>query len=196
VNTPGLRKIVLLHGHPDPDRGRFGYALADAYEHGARAAGHEVHRVDVADLDLGFLRTKHAWDTEMPAPEILSLRERVAESDHLAIVFPLWLGTMPAYFKAFWEQLLRTGAPQNGKATAPSILRGKSARIVVTMGMPAPFFRWYFGGYGVKSFERGILKIMGAAPIRTTLLGSVEGRSEAGYQRWMQEMSELGRRCT
>ena len=195
MNTPGLRKIVLLHGHPDPDRGRLGYALADAYERGARAAGHEVYRVDVADLDLGFLRTKRAWDTEMPAPEILSLRERVAESDHLAIVFPLWLGTMPAYFKAFWEQLLRTGAPQNGKATAPSILRGKSARIVVTMGMPAPFFRWYFGGYGVKSFERGILKIMGAAPIRTTLLGSVEGRSEAGYQRWMQEMSELGRRC-
>uniref|UniRef100_E6Q4Q5 NAD(P)H dehydrogenase (Quinone) n=1 Tax=mine drainage metagenome TaxID=410659 RepID=E6Q4Q5_9ZZZZ len=172
-----------------------GYALADAYERAAREAGHEVHRVDVADLDLGFLRTKRAWDTEMPAPEILSLRERVEQSDHLAIFFPLWLGTMPAYFKAFWEQLLRTGAPQNGKATAPSILRGKSARIVVTMGMPAPFFRWYFGGYGVKSLERGILKIMGVAPIHTTLLGSVDGRGEAGYQRWMKEMSELGRRC-
>ena len=154
-----------------------------------------MHRVDVADLELGVLRTKRAWDTEMPAPEILALRERVAESDHLAIVFPLWLGTMPAYFKAFWEQLLRTGVPQTGKATAPSILRGKSARIVVTMGMPAPVFRWYFGGYGVKCFARGILKIMGVAPIRTTVLGSVAGRGEAGYQHWMKAMSELGRRC-
>ncbi len=195
MKTPGLRKIVLLHGHPDPDRARLGYALADAYERGARAAGHALYRVDVADLAVAFVRTKRSWDTEMPAPEILALRERVAECDHLAIFFPLWLGTLPAYFKAFWEQLLRTGAPQNGKAATPSVLRGKSARIVVTMGMPAPFFRWYFGGYGVRSFERGILKIMGVAPIRTSLLGSVEGRDAAGYERWMKEMNELGRRC-
>lgn len=195
MKTPGLRKIVLLHGHPDPDRARLGYALADAYERGARSARHELHRVDVADLEVAFLRTKRSWDTEVPAPEILALREHVAECDHLAIFFPLWLGTLPAYFKAFWEQLLRTGTPQNGKAATPSVLRGKSARIVVTMGMPAPFFRWYFGGYGVRSFERGILKIMGVAPIRTSLLGSVEGRDAAGYERWMKEMNELGRRC-
>ena len=195
MNKPGLRKIVLLHGHPDPDRARLGYALADAYERGARSAGHELHRVDIADLDIGFVRSKRQWDEELPTPEIRALRERVEASDHLAVFFPLWLGTMPAYCKAFWEQLLRTGAPQNGSATAPSILRGKSARIVVTMGMPAFFFRWYFGGHGVRSFERGVLKIMGASPVKTTLLGSVEGRGEAGYRRWIAEMKKLGERC-
>ena len=195
MSTRGLRKIVLLHGHPDPDRARLGYALADAYERGARSAGHDVHRVDIADLDIGFLRTKRQWEEELPAPEILALREKVAASDHLAIVFPLWLGTLPAYSKAFWEQLLRTGSPQNGKTSAPSILRGKSARLIVTMGMPAFFFRWYFGGYGVRSFERSVLKGMGVASLRRTLLGSVERRDAAALQGWAAAMHELGRRC-
>ena len=195
MSTRGLRKIVLLHGHPDPDRARLGYTLADAYERGARSAGHEVHRVDIADLDIGFLRTKRQWEEELPAPEILALREKVAASDHLAIFFPLWLGAMPAYCKAFWEQLLRTGSPQNGKESAPSILRGKSARMVVTMGMPAPFFRWYFGGYGVRSFERSVLKSMGVAPLRRTLFGSVERRDAAALQGWAAAMHEMGRRC-
>ena len=195
MSTAGLRKIVLFHGHPDPDRARLGYALADAYERGAWSAGHDVHRVDIADLDVGFLRTKRTWDEELPAPEILALRERIAASDHLAIVFPLWLGTMPAYCKAFWEQLLRTGSPQKGKASTPSIFRGKSARVVVTMGMPTFFFRWYFGGHGVRSFERSVLKSMGVAPVRTTLFGAVEGRRGAEYERWIAAMSEFGRRC-
>ncbi len=195
MTTPGLRKIVLLHGHPDPDRAHLGYALADGYEQGARLAGHDVHRVDIADLEFGFLRSKREWEGELPSAEILALRERVAASDHLAIFFPLWLGTMPAYCKAFWEQLLRTGAPQNGAASAPSILRGKSARLVVTMGMPTLFFRWYFGGDGVRSFERGVLKGMGVAPVRTTLLGSVDRRDAATVQGWVAAMNEWGRRC-
>ena len=59
------------------------------------------------------------------------------------------------------------------------LLTGKTARIVVTMGMPAFVYRWYFGGHSLKSLERNILRFVGIRPVRESLIGMVEG-SDAG----------------
>lgn len=52
------RRILLIQGHPDPSPRRFCRALAEAYEEGARDAGHDVRLLDVAALeaarDLGW----------------------------------------------------------------------------------------------------------------------------------------------
>ena len=41
-------KIVIIDGHPDPDRARLIHALADEYAAGAEESCHEVRRLDVA----------------------------------------------------------------------------------------------------------------------------------------------------
>ena len=98
------------------------------------------------------------------------------------IVHPLWLGTMPALLKAFLEQAFRPGFAM-GKADEGQgwsrKLAGKSARIVVTMGMPALLYRWYFGAHGLKSLEQSILAIVGIKPSRHTLVADwmAAGRS-------------------
>jgi putative NADPH-quinone reductase len=71
-------------------------------------------------------------------------------------------------------------------------LRGKSARIVVTMGMPVLIYRWYFGAHGLKSLERGILGFCGIAPIRESLFGMIEAASAAKRDRWLRRMRDLG----
>ncbi|HEY8506722.1 MAG TPA: hypothetical protein VIL32_00110, partial [Steroidobacteraceae bacterium] len=70
---------------------------------------------------------------------------------------------------------------------------GRSARIVVTMGMPASIYRWYFGAHGLKSLESGILGIAGIRPIRESLIGLIEGRDDAYRARWLARMKEFGR---
>ncbi|HYA39035.1 MAG TPA: NAD(P)H-dependent oxidoreductase [Candidatus Methylomirabilis sp.] len=60
--------------------------------------------------------------------------------------YPLWGGDVPALLKAFCEQAFRPGFTfkmEPGKM-GNKLLTGKSARIVVTMGMPPFFYRWYF----------------------------------------------------
>lgn len=74
------------------------------------------------------------------------------------------------------------------------LLKGKSARIVVTMGMPAWMYRWYFGAHSLKSLERNILGFCGIGPIRETLVGLVESSGDAKHQKWLRRMRELGRR--
>lgn len=52
------KRIVIIQGHPDKSPERFCRALASAYERGAREAGHDVRRIDVATLDFELLRTQ------------------------------------------------------------------------------------------------------------------------------------------
>src|SRR3546814_9849412 len=58
-------------------------------------------------------------------------------ADHLVILYPLWLGDVPALLKGFLEQILRPGFAIDEGSTGMSakLLTGRSARIIVTMGM-------------------------------------------------------------
>jgi len=62
----------------------------------------------------------------------------------LVVIFPLWHGTMPALLKGFLEQVMRPGAAlEYRKHGFPrGLLAGRSARLVVTMGMSALIYRW------------------------------------------------------
>jgi putative NADPH-quinone reductase len=73
------------------------------------------------------------------------------------------------------------------------LLIGKSARIVVTMGMPALVYRWYFGAHSLKSLERNILGLCGIGPIKESLIGMIEAKDPTKRQRWLARMSDLGR---
>ena len=71
-------------------------------------------------------------------------------------------------------------------------LKGRSARVVVTMGMPAMAYRWYFRAHSLKSLERNILKFAGISPVRETLFGLVESADERRHARWLDKMHALG----
>ena len=71
---------------------------------------------------------------------------------------------------------------------------GKSARIVVTMGMPALVYRWFFLAHSLKSLERNILAFCGIRPTRATLIGQVEGMNEHQRAGWLDELRGLGDR--
>jgi putative NADPH-quinone reductase len=73
------------------------------------------------------------------------------------------------------------------------LLAGKSARVVVTMGMPAFVYRWYFGAHSLKSLECNILGFCGIGPIKETLIGMIEAPNSARRQKWLAKMRQLGR---
>lgn len=185
------KKILIIDGHPDANRERFIHALADAYAAGAGESGHEVHRIDLATLDFPLLRSRAQWTDGAPPAAIRDAQAAIQWADHLVILYPLWLGDVPALLKAFLEQVARPGfALAEGTMPKP-LLGGRSARLVVTMGMPAFFYRFYFGAHSVKSFERNILKLVGIKPVEHSLIGNVEGDAGA-REDWLDTMLRLG----
>jgi putative NADPH-quinone reductase len=187
-----MTRIVVIDGHPDPSRGHFVHALADAYAEAA-ARFHQVDRIDVATLDFPILRSPDEWRTARPVPAIAAAQETIRRAGHLAIFYPLWLGDVPALFKGFLEQLARPGfAIAPGESGFPKrLLKGRSARVVVTMGMPARFYSLVYRAHSVKSLERNILRFAGIAPVRLSLIGSVDG-SRKHREAWLARMRELG----
>jgi putative NADPH-quinone reductase len=195
--NPMSRKIVLLQGHPDASAAHFGHALADAYELAAQAAGHEVRHVRVAELDFPLLRSKTAWDAQALPPALQPAQDAILWADHIVLFFPLWLGGMPAIAKGFLEQVLRPGFAFERLSECNmgmKLLKGRSARIVVTMGMPSMVYRWYFRAHSLKALERSILGVVGIAPVHETLIGMVDGMSEAQRGKWLRRLEARGRK--
>ncbi|SHE62424.1 Putative NADPH-quinone reductase (modulator of drug activity B) [Kaistia soli DSM 19436] len=195
-SRPLSKRIVIIDGHPDPAGGRFCNALADAYAEGARAAGHSVEVIRLARLDIPFMRTKDEFEHGAVPPSLAPAAAAIGASEHIVMVFPLWLGTMPALVKAFLEQVFRPGTAfayqENG--FPKKLLAGRSARLVVTMGMPALVYRWFFGAHGVKGMERNILDFVGIRPVHESLCGNVEGASAEQRAAWLEEMRAHGSR--
>lgn len=190
------RRVLLIQGHPDGGAPHLCHALAAAYAQGARDAGHEVREIDVARLDFPLLRSQKDWEKGPPPPSLLQTQGDIHWAEHLVLFFPLWLGGMPALFKAFLEQVARPGFAFKRKTGSAVFtekgLVGRSARIVVTMGMPALVYRWYFRAHSVKSLERNILGFVGIAPVHETLVGLVDRLGEPGVAQWCAKLRKLG----
>jgi len=170
-------KIALIQGHPDPHGGHFCNALAAAYAAAAQERGHETQTLEVSCMQFALLRSALDWQEGVPPAEILAAQETLAWAEHLVIVFPLWLGGMPALLKGFFEHALRPGFAIGQAAPGrmwKKLLKGRSARLIVTMGMPAFFYRLYYRSHSVKSLKRNILEFCGVSPVRTTLVGTVD----------------------
>jgi putative NADPH-quinone reductase len=192
------RRITIIDGHPDPDQLHYVHALADAYERGARAAGHEVRRIAVADLKLPLLCSARDFKSGKPSATVRRCQDDLAWAQHWVILYPLWLGSMPAMLKGFFEQVGRPGfafGAARGRGLPRKLLAGRSAHVFVTMGMPGFFYRWYYRSHSLKSLERNILAFIGIAPVRSSMVGMVEGVSASVRKKWLQRARALGARA-
>ncbi len=188
------KQIAVILGHPDPDPSRLCSALVNAYMIGARAGGHHVRRIDVAELDFPWIKNKADFEDGPRPPDIVRAQDAIHAANHLVLVYPLWHGTMPALMKAFIEQVFRYdfAFEPEPKGRYRKLLTGRSARVAITMGMPALAYRFWFRAHSLKNLERNVLKFSGIGPIRESLFGMVEDASETVRANWLQRMERLG----
>lgn len=191
------RHILLIQGHPDASPSHLCHALADSYAEGALASGYEIRRITVAELDFPLLRSQHEWEHGALPESLAASQDAIRWANHIVLFFPLWLGDMPALLKGFLEQVARPGFAFSGEGRNPLAhkgLSGRSARVVITMGMPALVYRWYFRAHSLKSLERNILGFVGIAPVEETLVGMAGDLDPKAAGKWINKLKVLGKR--
>jgi putative NADPH-quinone reductase len=188
-----MRRITIIDGHPDPAPERFVHALADAYATSAEAAGHQLRRLVVAEMDFPLLRSAHDWQEGEPCRVIRRAQGDIAWADHVVLLYPLWLGDVPALLKGFLEQLARPGfaIAQVERGLPAKLLRGRSARVIVTMGMPELFYTLVYRAHSLKSLERNFMRIVGFDPVRHSVIGNVESGDDH-RRKWLKRVARLG----
>ena len=187
------KRILLIQGHPDASEAHLCHALAASYTEGAESAGHAVRYVDVAALDFPLLRSQKDFENGSLPASLKSAQDNIVWAEHMVIFFPLWAGDMPALLKGFFEQTFRpsfTGA--SASHFGKKLLSGRTARVVVTMGMPALVYRWYFRAHSLKALERNLLGMVGIAPVHETLIGMASDMAAADVAKWLDKLGRLG----
>jgi NAD(P)H dehydrogenase (quinone) len=188
-----MSKIVIVVGNPQT--GSYCEALGKAYQRGAESGGHEAELFALAHMKFDAI-LREGYRREQPLePDLVAARQALQASDHLVFVFPLWCGDMPAILKGFIERVLQPGLlaiqASHGKTTW-KIFKGKSARVIMTMGMPGWFYRWYYGAHALKLLKRNVLHFTGVSPVRSSVYGMVEAVGDEKRKEWLREVEALG----
>lgn len=188
-------KILMIKAHPRDES--FCHALGDAYCRGAQTAGHEVDRLTLNTLSLeAFLKERHAEKLVLP-PELVAIQQRISRADLLVFAYPTWWATPPALLKLFIEIILLSGFAfkyHESKGLAigwDKLLKGKSARLIVTMDGPPVYYRFYLGDPGFKMMNAN-LRFCGIKPVRRSYFGSVKLSSHSTKGRWLKRAYQIG----
>ena len=187
-----MAHIAIIVGHTRTST--YCDALGQSYLRGAEAAGHEVTLFATSNMAFDPV-LREGFDRIQPLePDLQAAHDAMTAADHLVIIFPLWLGSMPAILKGFLERVMQpdlVGPSKQGKF--PKLFKGKSARVIITMGMPAFVYRWWFGAYALKMLKRNILGFMGVSPVRSLIYGNIERVGPKGRLRRLKQVEDLGR---
>lgn len=189
-----MTRIAIIVGHARHNT--FCEALGRAYRRGAQAGGHDATLFVTSAMAFDPVLHDGFERVQPLEKDLQAAHDAMLAADHLVIIFPLWLGTLPAILKGFLERVLQpemAEAARQRKFVTP--LKGKSARVIVTMGMPGFVYRWWYGAHAVKMLERNILGFVGAGPVRTTIYGNIEGVTAEQRESWVGDVENLGRRA-
>ncbi|MFM2058234.1 MAG: hypothetical protein RLY71_2619 [Pseudomonadota bacterium] len=175
-----MTRILLIQGHPHPAADRQGHRLERAYVEGAAQGGHQVRILQIASLDFARLRNSKKLDRDSLLPMLQSARADILWAEHIVLFSPLWLGMTPEGLADMLEQL--TPDHSSGPAT-------RSARVVVTSGLPAMICRLLFRVGALKAIRRHTLRLIGMGQVQETLIGS----TSSPVDRWVNRLRDMGR---
>jgi putative NADPH-quinone reductase len=189
-----MAHIAIIVGHARRDT--FCEALGYAYKRGAAAGGHTADLFVLSRMQFDPILHEGFSQPQALEPDLQTAQGAISRANHVVLVFPLWMGGMPAILKGFIERIFQPGFAMQRNESDTSytpMLKGRSARVIMTMGMPAPVYRWWFGAHELKMLTRNILHFVGIRPVRATVLGMIGIASDARRRHWLAQVEALGR---
>lgn len=140
--------VVVVLAHPNSDS--FCHALAERACVGLRAAGHEVHLLDL--YALGFRAAMSpadhaAYHSDEPAidPMVVEHIALVRHAQALVFVYPTWWSSTPAMLKGWLERVMVPGVAFvfNGKGKVrPGLTNVRRIVGISTYGSPRAYVKF------------------------------------------------------
>ncbi len=197
ATTMTSKKILLLLGHPDKS-GLCG-ALTDAYEAGAKEAGHDVRRMNLGDMQFDPILHQGYRARQELEPDLAAFQENIQWCQHFVIVHPVWWVGMPALLKGLFDRAWLPGTAFRYIKTASGqrtqfwsrLLKGRTARIIMTSGT-VPWLVRFLPGNVQAQLRWGILWFAGFSVYNTKWFGPSENPTPERKARWEGIVRALG----
>ncbi len=189
------KKILIINGHPDKES--FCFELAKKYLKGAESTKAVCKLINLIDLKFNpILLAGYRERTELE-PDLLKTQKDILETDHLVFVYPTWWGTYPAILKGFFDRVFLPGFAFKYRENSllwDKLLKGKTARLIVTMDTPKWYYSLVYKSPGHHSIKKGVLEFCGIKPVKITSFGPIKTSDETKRKKWLNEIETLGQK--
>lgn len=188
------KKIFLLLGHPDSTLEPLSRQLIDTYEEAAKVAGHEVRRMNIFDLSFDPILHRGYRTIQELEPDLKEVQENMKWCDHFVVAHPNWWGGMPAVLKGMWDRMLLPGFAfrmWKNRLGWDRLLKGRTARIIVTCGNPVLIDHLAFGDF-TDTLKKSILGFSGFS-VSVSAFGKAETASEEKRASWKRQITRLAK---
>jgi putative NADPH-quinone reductase len=188
-----MKNILIINGHPD--KKSFCFALAESYKKGADTNGIHCKLIHLIDLQFNPILTNGYRLVSELEPDLVNIQEDILAANHLVIVYPNWWGTYPALLKGLIDRIFLPNFAFKYISHSPmpaKLLKGKSARLIVTMDTP----KWYYWlinrSPGHNSMKKAILEFCGINPVSISAFAVVKSSDIKKRKKWLDEVERLG----
>ncbi|MEM9918420.1 MAG: NAD(P)H-dependent oxidoreductase [Bacteroidota bacterium] len=194
-NVNFKRKVLLINGHPD--KKSFNYGLSEAYLEGLAQTDAVFDQINLADLKFNpNLAYGYRQKTELE-PDLLMAIDKIKSADHLVWIFPMWWYALPALMKGFIDRTFLPGIffkYREGKAFPDKLLKGKTARLIITADTVRWFDYLFMRSPLINQFKKGTLEFCGVSPVKVTYIAPIKDSSMDFRLSWLEKVRLLGRK--
>ncbi|TPV92649.1 MAG: NAD(P)H-dependent oxidoreductase [Myxococcales bacterium FL481] len=191
--SPTEARVLMLRAHPNPES--FNHALARRYVQGLLRSCLSVDAVDIDALAFDARLKGPDFGAQQPLePALVELQEQIARASHLVVAAPVWWGSVPASFKGMIDRVFLPGwAYRYGEASTPEAgLKGRSARVLLTMDAPSWWDRFVYGRSASRQLERAWLRFVGIESYGVTRFAGIKDTDAARRTQMLDRAESLG----
>lgn len=182
------KRVLVILGHPSTDS--FCGALTETYVEAAKSAGHDVRLLRLDALSFDPVLHDGYKQTQQLEPDLLRAQADITWAEHLAFVYPIWWGGIPALMKGFFDRIFLPGFAfkyRDGKAFPDKLLKGRTAHLLVTMDTPPWYYKWVYRMPGVHQVRKTTLEFCGIKPLKTLTFGPLLGSRPNQRDAWLKQ---------
>ena len=190
------KRIFILDGHPGATS--LSRMFAETYDRAAQAAGHDVRRVHLNDLEFDADFEQGGYENWKPLePALEQVIEHLTWSEHLVLTMPMWWGGLPAKLKGLIDRAFLPGITFDPEVKTPlgmltPLMTGRSARVIVTSDTPGWFLRLRYRNALLHQLRGQILGFIGIKPTRFTHFSGASHPAEGAVPKWSRTVEDLG----
>ncbi|MBD5770338.1 NAD(P)H-dependent oxidoreductase [Marinomonas colpomeniae] len=186
------KKILVLVANPKKES--FTRHLAEVYANAADKHN-EVKILHIANMEFDPDLSNGYTESHDLEDSLIAFQKAVTWSDHLVIFTPIWWGSVPAKFKGLIDRAFLPGFAfqyEKGKTIPKKLLKGRTARIVMTMDTPPWYYQLVQGAPAVKQLKRTTLKFVGFHSVKSKMIGPVINSKQSSREKWANDIAKLG----
>lgn len=186
------KKVLVLIANPKKES--FTRHLAEVYANAADKHN-EVRILHIADMEFS-LDLSHGYTKGHDLEDsLIAFQKALTWCEHLVIFTPIWWGSVPAKFKGLIDRAFLPGFAfqyEKGKTIPKKLLKGRTARVIMTMDSPPWYDRFILGSPAIKQLKKPTLEFVGFHPVKIKRIGPIISSKKLTREKWAEDMAELG----